>query len=179
MLKGLFKKKISEDKLSNALINSLIQTMEEGFGDVAELINNDPDFIENPGILKDNYDKFLFVIFVGNLSLMDKSLEPELSQTITDMLIEKFSLAFSLEIEQTNKYIKEHKDYMSRINYPSKNVLYGMSKSIFYKYNLSQYQDAYFKDMNVPNPVFLKRLNELVTNFIWDWDYFLEKYKVD
>lgn len=179
MLKSLFKKKISEDKLSNALLNSLIETMENGFGNVAELINNSPDFERSPSIATDDYDQFLFILFVGNLDLMHKSLELEQADAIEEQLIGKFSITFDLSIEQTKQYIKEYKDFMRRVNYPSKNVLYGMSKSVFYKYNLSQFQEDYFRDMNVPNPVFLKKLNELVSNFIWDWDYFMDKYKVD
>lgn len=179
MLKSLFKKRISEDKLANALINSLVQAMEKGFGDIAELINNDPDFVKNPNISKDDYDKFLFILFVGNLDIMSKSIEPEDADAIEDKLIAKFAQVFDMEEESILRYVKEYSDFMGRINYPSKNVLYAMSKSIFYKYKLSQYQEDYFREMNTPNPMFLKRLNDIVENFIWDWDYFLDKYKVD
>ena len=179
MLRSLFKKRISEDKLSNALINSLVEAMDNGFGDVAELINNDPDFIKNPNIKKDDYDKFLFILFVGNLNIMSKSIEPEDADAIEEKLIVKFSQVFGMEEETILRYVKEYSDFMGRINYPSKNVLYAMSKSVFYKYKLSQYQEDYFKEMNTPNPMFLKRLNDIVENFIWDWDYFLDKYKMD
>lgn len=179
MLKSLFKKRISEDKLANALINSLVQAMEKGFEDIAELINNDPDFIKSPNIKKDDYDKFLFILFVGNLDIMSKSIEPEDADAIEGKLISKFAQVFDMEEESILRYVKEYSDFMGRINYPSKNVLYAMSKSIFYKYKLSQYQEDYFKEMNTPNPMFLKRLNDIVENFIWDWDYFLDKYKVD
>lgn len=179
MLKSLFKKRISEDKLANALINSLVQAMEKGFGDIAELINNDPDFVKNPNISKDDYDKFLFILFVGNLDIMSKSIEPEDADAIEDKLIAKFAQVFDMEEESILRYVKEYSDFMGRINYPSKNVLYAMSKSIFYKYKLSQYQEDYFREMNTPNPMFFKRLNDIVENFIWDWDYFLDKYKVD
>jgi len=179
MLKSLFKKRISEDKLSNALINSLVEAMENGFGDIAELINNDPDFIKNPNIQKDAYDKFLFILFVGNLDIMSKSIDSENADAIEEKLIVKFSQVFGMEEETILRYVKEYSDFMGRINYPSKNVLYAMSKSIFYKYKLSQYQEDYFKEMNTPNPMFLKRLNDIVENFIWDWDYFLDKYKMD
>ena len=53
-----------------------------------------------------------------------------------------------------------------------------MSKAVFYKCDLNQYQESYFKTMNTPNPLFLKRLDELIINFIWDWDVFLKKFKL-
>ncbi len=179
VLKSLFKKKISEEKLSNVLLNALIDTMENGFGEVAQLINNSPDFVTSPSIREDQYDQFLFILFVGNLEMMNDALETYEADALEDLLIEKFSLTYQLTTNQTKGYIKEYKDFMRRVNYPSKNTLYAMSKSVFYKYNLSQFQEDYFKDMNVPNPVFLKKLNELVSNFLWDWDYFLDKYKMD
>ena len=54
-----------------------------------------------------------------------------------------------------------------------------MSKGIFDKYALYDYQDEYFKRMQVPNPLFLKRMDEIVENFIWDWGAFLKKYRLD
>jgi len=32
--------------------------------------------------------------------------------------------------------------------------------------------------MNTPNPIFLKSLDEVMRNFIWDWEAFCDKYKV-
>ena len=58
-------------------------------------------------------------------------------------------------------------------------MIYAMSKGIFDKYALYDYQDEYFKRMQVPNPLFLKRMDEIVENFIWDWSAFLKKYRLD
>ena len=53
-----------------------------------------------------------------------------------------------------------------------------MSKAIFHKYNLNDFQEDYFKNMKAPNPLFLKRLDEIVSHFIWDWDSIKAKLKV-
>lgn len=179
MLGGLFKKKISEETLSNNLLNGLIDTIENGFPEIAELINQDPHFTKRPSINNKDYDRFLFIVFVGNLSIMKEKLDTDESASIRKQLIEKFSKSFDLPVAKTNEYVEEYASFISRVNYPSKNILYGMSKAVFYKYNLSQFQDDYFKDLNTPNPLFLKQLNNLMKNFVWDWNYFLEKYKVD
>jgi hypothetical protein len=58
-------------------------------------------------------------------------------------------------------------------------MVYAMSKGIFDKYMLYNFQDEYFKRMQAPNPLFLKRLDEIVENFVWDWDVFFKKYKLN
>jgi hypothetical protein len=67
---------------------------------------------------------------------------------------------------------------MAHINAPSKNNLYAMSRAVFYKYELNQYQDEYFMRENAPNPIFKKNLDDVMRNFVWDWSAFTEKYKV-
>ncbi|MDB4088110.1 hypothetical protein N9544_00650 [Flavobacteriales bacterium] len=176
MLRTIFKKKVNEDKLANVLINSLLHAMEVGFKDISELINTDRDFVVQPDIKASDYDRFLLILFVGNLKIMDKRLDGDQPDRIKELLIEKFSNLYELKTLETKRYIKDYSSYMSRINYPSKNVLYAMSKAVFHKYNLASYQEEYFRDLNSPNPKFLKRLNKIVENFIWDWDYFLSKY---
>jgi hypothetical protein len=107
---------------------------------------------------------------------MESRLNGDQPDRLKELLIDKFSNLYDLKVVETKRHIKEYATYMGRINYPSKNVLYAMSKAVFHKYNLASYQEEYFRDLNSPNPKFLKRLNKIVENFIWDWDYFLSKY---
>jgi hypothetical protein len=53
-----------------------------------------------------------------------------------------------------------------------------MSKAVFFKYNLSAYQQDYFKMMQTPNPIFLKKMDEIMSNFLFNWESFTVKYKV-
>ena len=53
-----------------------------------------------------------------------------------------------------------------------------MSKAVFFKYKLGQYQDDYFAQLNAPNPIFLKRMDSIMENYIWDWNSFFNKYKL-
>ena len=69
--------------------------------------------------------------------------------------------------------------FIARVNYPSKNLVYGMSKAMFEKYKLNDFQDDYFRRMQAPNPLFLKRMDEVMANFIWNWDAFFKKYKMN
>jgi hypothetical protein len=74
--------------------------------------------------------------------------------------------------------VREYQGFMGRINTPSKNTLYAMSKAVFFKYDLIDCQDEYFRAMKTPNPIFCKNLDEVLRNFLWDWEAFNEKYKV-
>ena len=75
--------------------------------------------------------------------------------------------------------VREYQKFMQRINHPSKNMVYAMSKAVFQKYDLNDFQDEYFKRLQSPNPLFLKRMDQIMVNFLWDWDSFFKKYKID
>jgi hypothetical protein len=68
---------------------------------------------------------------------------------------------------------------MTRVNHPSKNMVYAMSKAVFFKYELSEYQDEYFKRMQAPNPMLLKRLDMVMECYLWNWDSFFKKFKIE
>jgi len=84
-----------------------------------------------------------------------------------------------MSVPEFKTLVKDYRSLLSRLNHPSKNTIYGMSKVIFDKYTLYNFQDEYFKRMQAPNPLFLKRMDEVVENFVWDWDGFFKKYRLD
>jgi hypothetical protein len=178
MLTLFGKKKLTEDKLANVYVNSIMDMIDNGFGDVAGLINDDPDFVLPPNISAEDSDKFLLVVIVGNLAFLPEHFDSEQENRLKFAIIEKFSMVFGMDDEVFYKHVKEYSSFMSRVNHPSKNILYGMSKAVFHKYQLNDFQEKYFKEMNAPNPIFLKRLDDLMSHFIWDWNVFLEKYKI-
>ena len=55
----------------------------------------------------------------------------------------------------------------------------AMARSIFIKYNLNEYQGKLLKNQNEPNPVFLQELANLLSHFIWNWQEYLEKNKLN
>ena len=50
MLGSLLKKKLSDNQLANVFMNGILEMVENGFGEVAQLINEDPAFITSPNI---------------------------------------------------------------------------------------------------------------------------------
>ena len=55
---------------------------------------------------------------------------------------------------------------------------YAMSKGVFFKYELNKFQSDYFRNMNTPNPIFLKRLDEVIGQFIFNWTEIQDTYRI-
>jgi hypothetical protein len=178
MLSALIKKKLSDNQVANIFINALFEVVDKGFKEVASMINEDPVFVLSPNIQENQDGEFAMIIIIGNLAHLENTFEPEQAHSVEKLIFEKLAKVYGMSIEDFVNLLNEYKSFMSRKNHPSKNMMYAMSKAIFYKYNLNQYQDEYFKRMEAPNPLFLKRIDLIVQNFIWDWDAFFKRYKM-
>lgn len=179
MFGTILKKKVSDDKLANVFINGLFSTIDNGFPVVAEFINEDCSFVTSPNIQSNDSHEFSMIVLVGNLSFLESSFDAEQADRVEKLIFQKLAKVYEMEVYDFKSLIKDYKNLIWRLNHPSKNMMYGMSKAIFDKYALYNYQDEYFKRMQAPNPLFLKRLDEIVENFVWDWDAFFKKYKLD
>lgn len=179
MFGSILKKKVSSDKLANVFINGLWDATEQGFPVVAEFINDDPSFVKSPNVDPTNHHEFSLIVLIGNMNLLESTFDGEQAVEVERLIFDKLSKVYGMSVLEVKTLVKDYRQLMSRLNHPSKNVIYAMSKTIFDKYTLYNFQDEYFKRMQVPNPLFLKRMDELMDNFIWDWDSFFKKYKVD
>ena len=176
---GIGKRKITEDKVANIVVNTLLNYVEEGFPIIAEIINESPEFKTSPKISNEDSSEFLLILMVANLNFMSIYIDPASEQKIQGFIIEKFAEILGVTSEKLESVIKEYKRTLSRINHPSKNMLYAMSKGIFYKYNLVDYQESeFFRSKQAPNPIFIKRLDEIMGQFIFNWEEFVTKYKI-
>lgn len=172
------KKKIKEDVVANIFVNSILDTIDQGFPEVVGITNDSPEFIEHPNLSSENKDGFTFIVIAANMTIAAKNLDYSFCDHMSSLILRKFSQAFDVDEEQFGKAIKNYQDYLCKVNHPSKNTLYAMSKAIFGKYKLNQFQDEYFRNMKSPNPMFLKRLDEVMENFIWNWDAFYQKHQI-
>ena len=178
MFKIFGKKKIKENVVANIFVNSVLNTIDNGFPAIAGIINDSPEFIISPKISTADDNAFTLVIIAANLHFIPEHINDGKEERIINLIFSKLSNAFDCDQEQLEKVVKDYQCYLMKKNHPSKNMRYAISKGIFWKYDLNQYQDEYFRNMRSPNPMFLKRLDEATDNFIWNWDAFNQKHQI-
>lgn len=178
MFSALLRKKLSSNQFSNIFINAIFDATDKGFEYVCELINTDPAFISSPNVKTDDINQFQLIILSANYKLLENYFEPQQVAEVKEEIIQKLSAIYEVDNARMGEIIHQYVSYIGRINFPSKNMIYGISKAIFHKYNLSGFQDEYFRRMQTPNPLFLKRLDHLIENYVWDWEVFIKKYRI-
>ena len=176
---GLFgRKKLEEDQLSTIFVNSMISMAQEAFPDIAEMLNEDPEFVQDPELSSEGYIPFLFVVIAGNLKYLPQRFETQHSKKIESKIYELLAEKFESDNSDMESLICKYQSELSRLNHPSKNTLYGMSKLFFHLYDLYPYQDDYYKRIQAPNPITLKRLDTVMKAFLWDWEMINDEYKI-
>ena len=178
MFSTLIKRKLTDNQVANIFINALYDSIDNGFSEVAQLINEDLVFTTSPNIDKDNNGEFGLIVIVGNLSFLESTFDADQAERVESIIFEKLSKFYDLDANRFKIIVKEYQNFILRVNHPSKNWIYGMSKAVFHKYKLNEFQDEYFRRMQAPNPLFLKRMDEVMGNFVWNWDAFFKKYRL-
>ena len=178
MFRTLIKKKLTDNQVANIFINAIFDSVDKGFQEIASLINEDPVSVSSPSIEETASGEFGMIIIVGNLSFLESTFDADQASRVESLIFKKLAKIYDMDEEDFIKLIRGYQKFISRVNHPSKNWIYGMSKAIFHKYKLNEFQDEYFKRMRAPNTLFLKRMDEVVANYIWNWDAFFKKYGI-
>lgn len=167
----LFKRtKIKEDRIAAVFVDYFLTTIDSGFPEVAALVNESPEFVQSPNIDPQDSDRFLLIALAANLQEMHRQIPSHKDQTLSRKILEGISELGGVDYVALSNTIGKNQALISKVNHPSKNLVYGMSKAFFYKYELNQYQEDYFKNVNSPNPIFLKRMDDAMVHFMWEWD---------
>lgn len=172
------KKKLNENKLTNIAVNSILDTVDQGFPEVAEIIKNSPELVIEAQLSESHQDIFLLIIIAANLQILPQHLESHQDSRVASRIIEKFALVFDVETNEFERVINEYQSFLKKVNTPSNNTLYSMSKAVFHKFMLADLQEEYFRNMKAPNPLFLKRLDEVMPIFLFDWEKITDKYQL-
>lgn len=176
---GLFgRKKIGEDQMAKIFINAMWKMTSEAFPEIAAMINEDPDFEKRPQLEANDHTSFFFIVVSGNLKYLPIRLAGSHTRFIVAKIYEYLAELYDTSSGSIEKHIKKMQSEMSRLNHPSKNTIYGMSKLFFHEYNLYGYQETYYCDILAPNPIILKRIDEIMRRFIWDWEVLSEEYRI-
>jgi hypothetical protein len=178
MFNTILKKKLSDNQVANIFINALFDSVDSGWEEITTMINEDPAFVTSPEINSKNSGEFGLIVMTANISLLESTFEVEQATRIERLVFQKLAKIYGMGELEFENLIRSYQSFISRINQPSKNMVYGMSKAVFHKYSLNYFQDEYFKRMQAPNPLFLKRMDEVMGNFVWNWDAFFKKYRL-
>ena len=178
LLSWLSKKKLTDEQVANIFVNTSFETVESGWPQVAEVLNTSPEVETPPQLSEEDYGKFLMIVVAANLSLIPKHFDNGIDRAIIQRCCAKFGFALGLPPDSFSRKIKEFRSFMKEINRPSKNTLTAMTRAVCYKYGVIGHQEPYFRDMNVPNPILQKNLREVMEHFLWDWDDFVDQYRV-
>jgi hypothetical protein len=173
------KKKLSDNQLANVFLNGILDLVDTSFAEIADLINEDAVFVQAPNIDRTDNTEFTMIILVANICSLENTFESVQAVRIEQLIFEKLGVMMQVTASEAESVVREYQKFMARVNSPSKNVLYSISKAIFHKYNLNQFQDEYFRRLQSPNPIFIKRMDKVVEGFLWDWDAFFKKYKLE
>ena len=178
MFSTLIKKKLGDNQVANVFINAIFDSVDKGFKEVASIINEDPAFVTCPNVTENHNGEFSLIVIVGNLSFLESTFDADQAARVENLIFEKLAKMYEMDINSFKNLIRDYQSFITRVNHPSKNWIYGMSKAVFHKYKLNDFQDEYFRRMQAPNPLFLKRMDEVMCNFIWNWDAFFKKYRL-
>lgn len=170
MLKLFKRHKIQEDKLAAVFVDHFLTAIDNGFPEVAALLNEAPEFVESPNVGYSDSDKFLLITLAANIMSVQRNFSSHNDHIVVRHILEKTAELCNVDYRALSNTITKNQAFISKVNHPSKNLVYGMSKAVFYKYELSKFQEDYFKHVNAPNPILLKRLDEAVVHFLYDWE---------
>lgn len=179
---GLFswlsKRKLSEEQVAQVFVQTTFDTIENGWPEIAGFLNESSGFEQPPNLDPEDYGRFLMIVVAANIQLIPRYFDSGIDRQIIERIFSKFALALEIPPEVFSKKVKHYKEFTKQINHPSKNLVTGMTRAVFYKYHLNQFQEPYFRDMNSPNPNTQRELKELITHFLWDWPAFTDTYRV-
>ena len=178
LLSWLSKKKLTDEQVANIFVNTSFETVEQGWPQVAEFLNSAPEFESSPNLDQEDYGRFLMIVVSANLSSDPQTLQQRRGPRHHSTVLRQVRILPGLPPDTFARKVKEYRSFMKEINRPSKNTLTAMTRAVCYKYNVIAHQEAYFADMNVPNPILQKNLREVMEHFLWDWEEFVDQYRV-
>ncbi len=177
---GLSKrKKIKVEEAIDLYVSVLNEVIENGFIEIKDFINNNNNLESNPDIKDEDVKWFRMIILLGNLNLLGQNFESQEAIDIRVLILDRILSLIDKNLDLAMEQFLHYEDYFKQLLSENEDVPKTMAIAIFEKYNINDYQGDLFKRKNTPNPVFLHELKNLLRHFIWNWEDYLKKYKIN
>lgn len=172
------RKRLTTDEVGRMFVHATLDSVEDGWPQISGLVRESPEFSSPPKIGDDAFGPFLLVVVAGNLDFIREHFDIGYQRGIVEAITRHLAEMIESDPADIAQRITEVRKMMARLNRPSKKTTSAMARGIFTLYQLNDFQTPYFASLNVPNPLFLKRIDEMMTHFLWDWTAFNKQYKV-
>ncbi|MFM6934066.1 MAG: hypothetical protein ACKOXP_01380 [Flavobacteriales bacterium] len=90
MFSTLTKRKLTDNQVANVFINAIFDSVDNGFKEVASMINEDSAFVQSPTISEAHNGEFGMIVLVGNLSFLESTFEADQAERIENIIFDKF-----------------------------------------------------------------------------------------
>ena len=178
MLFNWGKKKLKPEEVARMFVHATLDSVEDAWPDILGLLRETPHLERPPEIDDAEVGPFLLVVLAGNLDFIPRFFDGGADHALVEAIVSELSKQLELPTDQLADRIACTRDAMVKLNKPSKKTLSAMSRGLYLGYGLNEYQEEYFRSLNVPNPRFLMQMEEVLQHFLWDWTSFHEQYRV-
>ena len=174
------KKKVKPATAVSIYVTLLQNVISEGFVEIKDFINNNNNLEIRPNLKDTDIDWFSNVIFLGNMKNLDIHFEEDEVSILRALILDEIYKDVKgddqhLAVERFLDYENYFKELLVKHEFP----INAMAHAIFEKYNINDFQGDLFKKKNKPNPIFINELKSLLNHFIWNWQEYLEKNKLN
>ena len=174
------KKKIAPVTAISIYVALLQNVIKEGFVEIKDFINNNNNLETNPNLDDNDVEWFSNVIFLGNIKNLHIYFEENESSILRGLILDEIHK----ELEEKKQHLAverflDYENYFNELLVKHESPVNAMAHAIFEKYNINDFQGDLFKRKNKPNPIFINELKNLLNHFIWNWEDYLEKNKLN
>ena len=174
------KKKVKPATAVSIYVALLQNVILEGFIEIRDFINNNNNLESNPNLTDNDIEWFSNVIFLGNIKNLDLYFEDAEATLLRALILDEIHK----DLEGNSKFLAverflDYENYFKELLIKHEFQISAMAHAIFEKYKINDFQGDLFRKKNKPNPIFLNELKNLLNHFIWNWEEYLEKNKLN
>tara|TARA_B100001758_G_C18361386_1_gene585944 strand:+ start:470 stop:1027 length:558 start_codon:yes stop_codon:yes gene_type:complete len=174
------KNKIKPDVVASLYVQVLDNVINEGFVEIKEFINNNNNLETSPELRDDDIDWFRNVVFLGNIKTLDTCFEEKEVVILRGFILDE--IYKDLDPHQQHLCIErflDYENYFTDLTKEGDSFIQAMALALFEKYDINRHQGELFKRKNKPNPIFFNELRNLLKHFVWNWQEYLDKNKIN